>query len=179
MAGDQNAKHIDWNSRLTTTRGRLLRDYADRKSCLIYGPDSPTTIPYNPSAIPDVLDIVITKNLVTLVSLTVCSALTSDQLPVLIDTMCRSSFLPLPDRPDFELADWTRFQECLEEKLPSNLELRDKEAVDTCVGELSSAILSAIEVATFKSRPRSDQRPPLPATIQDEICLKNRFRRQW
>ena len=25
MARDLNAKHVDWNSRLTTTRGRLLR----------------------------------------------------------------------------------------------------------------------------------------------------------
>jgi endonuclease/exonuclease/phosphatase family metal-dependent hydrolase len=179
MAGDLNAKHVDWNSRLTTTRGRLLRDYADRKSCLIYGPDSPTSIPCNPSAIPDVLDIVLTKNIVTPVSLTLCSALSSDHLPVLIDTMCRSSFLTLPDRPDFKRADWTRFQECLEEKLPSNPEIRGKEAVDRCVGELSSAILSDIEVATPKSRPRSDPRPPLPATIQDEIRLKNRLRRQW
>jgi endonuclease/exonuclease/phosphatase family metal-dependent hydrolase len=179
MAGDLNAKHVDWNSGLTTTRGRLLRDYADRRSCLIYGPDSPTTIPYNPSATPDVLDIVLTKNLVTPVNLTVCSALSSDHLPVQIDTMCRSSFLTLPDRPDFKRTDWTRFQECMEKKLPSNLELRDKEAVDTCVRELTSAILGAIEVATPKRRPRSDPRPPLPASIQDEIRLKNRLRRQW
>ena len=179
MAGDLNAKHVDCNSRLITTRDRLLRDYADRRSCLIYGPDSPTTISYNPSATPDVLDIVLTKNLVTPVNLTVCSALSSDHLPVLTDTMCRSSFLTLPDRPDFKRADWTRFQECLEEKLPSNPELRDKEAVDAFVRELTSANLGATEVATPKSRPRSDPRPPLPASIQDEIRMKNRLRRQW
>ena len=57
MAGDLNAKHVDWNPRLTTTSSRIMLKYADRKSCLIYGPDSPTTIPYKPSAIPDVLDI--------------------------------------------------------------------------------------------------------------------------
>jgi hypothetical protein len=46
MAGDLKAKHMDWNSRLITVRVSLLRDYADRNSCLIYGPDSPTTAPY-------------------------------------------------------------------------------------------------------------------------------------
>jgi hypothetical protein len=61
MAGDLNAKHVDWNSRLTTRRGKLLRDYADENSCLIFGPDTPTTNPYNPSATPDVLDIAVTK----------------------------------------------------------------------------------------------------------------------
>ena len=81
----------------------------------------------------------------TPLSLTVCSELSSDHLPVLIDNTCRSSFLTLPDRPDFKRADWTKFQECLEEKLPTNPELHDKEAVDACVGDLSSAIPSAIE----------------------------------
>jgi hypothetical protein len=59
MAGDLNAKHKDWNCRLTTARESLLHDYADRNSCLIYGPDSPTTAPYTHNATPDVLDIVV------------------------------------------------------------------------------------------------------------------------
>jgi hypothetical protein len=61
MAGDLNAKHVDWNSRLTTTRRKLLRDHDSGKSRLTYGPDSHTTVPYNSSATPDVLDIVITN----------------------------------------------------------------------------------------------------------------------
>jgi hypothetical protein len=40
MAGEINAKHVDWNTRLTTRRGKLLRDYADEKSCLIFGPNT-------------------------------------------------------------------------------------------------------------------------------------------
>jgi len=63
MAGDLNAKYEDWNSRLKTRRGKYLRDYADENSCLTLGRDLPTTNPYNPSVNPDVLDIVITKNL--------------------------------------------------------------------------------------------------------------------
>jgi hypothetical protein len=35
MAGDLNAKRVDWNSRLIMTRGKLLRDYASGNSCLI------------------------------------------------------------------------------------------------------------------------------------------------
>ena len=62
-----NAKHVDWNSRLIT-RDRLWRDYADKNSCLIYGSSTPTTVPYNSSATPDVLDIAIIKDLVTHVS---------------------------------------------------------------------------------------------------------------
>jgi hypothetical protein len=58
MAGDLNAKHTDWDSKLNTARGgALLRDYTDRNACLIYGPDSPTTVPYQQNINPDVLDI--------------------------------------------------------------------------------------------------------------------------
>jgi hypothetical protein len=59
MAGDLDAKHTDWNFRLITARGSLLLDHADRNSCMIYGPDSPTTAPYTHNATPDVLDIIV------------------------------------------------------------------------------------------------------------------------
>jgi hypothetical protein len=45
MAADLNAKHTNWNW-LTIARVSLLRDYAIRNTCLMYGPDSPTTAPY-------------------------------------------------------------------------------------------------------------------------------------
>jgi len=63
MAGDLNAKHVDWNSRLSTRREKLLRDDAGENSCLIFGPNTPKTNPYNLSVTPDNLDIVITINL--------------------------------------------------------------------------------------------------------------------
>jgi hypothetical protein len=52
LAGDLNAKHRDWNSRLTTARGSLLRDDANRNTCSIYGLDSPTTAPYTLTLLP-------------------------------------------------------------------------------------------------------------------------------
>jgi hypothetical protein len=167
------------NSRLTILRGKLLRDYADRHSCLIHETDSPTTVPYNPSASPDVLDIAVTENLPTPVYLTACSALSSDHLPVLIDTRCRSSFLNLLDRPDFRRTDWSKFHACLDNNIPFNSETADEASIDTCVENLTNAISGALELSTPKSRPRADPRPPIPARIRDEIRLKNRLRRRW
>jgi len=43
MAGDLSAKHLDWNPS-PTTRGSLLCGYTCENSCLIYGPDTPTTV---------------------------------------------------------------------------------------------------------------------------------------
>jgi hypothetical protein len=51
--------------------------------------------------------------------------------------------------------------------------------IDTCVEEMSSAILEALAASNPQSRPADDPRPPIPAGIEDEIRLKNRVRRQW
>jgi len=173
IAGDLNAKHVDWKSRLNTRRAKLLRDYGDENSCLIFGPDSPTTNPHNPLVTPDVLDIVITKNLSFLLYLISCSALSSDHLPVLIDTAFRSSFHHPPDRPD-----WTNFQTQLEELIPFYSELHEM-VISTCVENFSNAVLKALAASTPKRRPRDYPRPPITAGILEEIRLKNRLRRQW
>ena len=151
LAGDLNAKHVDWNSRLSTRREKFLRDYTDENSCLIFGPDTPTINPYNPSATPDVLDIILTKELPSLMYLT------SYHLQVIIDIMCRSSFLDPPDRPDFSRTYWTNFQARLEDEIPINPELKNGVAINTCVENLSGVVLKAL-AATPKSRPCDDPR---------------------
>jgi hypothetical protein len=118
---------VDWNSRLTTRRGKLLRDYADENSCLFFGPE---TLTNNPFATPDVLDIMITKNLLFPVYLTSCSALISDHLPVLIDTACGTSFHYPPDRADFRHTDYAYFQNYLEDEFPFDLDLQNEMATD-------------------------------------------------
>jgi hypothetical protein len=179
LAGDLNAKHVDWNSRLVTSRGKLLRDYADGNVCLIFGPDSPTTSPYNPSATPDVLDIVVTRDLPFSVTLTSCTALSSDHLPVLIDTGCRSTFHHPPDRPDVRRTDWAKFQTHLEAQIPLKPELHNGKDIDAWVEKLSGAITGALTASTPKRRPHGDPRTQIPTGIQDVIRLKNRLRRRW
>jgi hypothetical protein len=101
MAGDSNAKHVDWNSGLITT-GRLVHYYIAQNSLCI------GRIAYNHTLqILDTTDvaIVITKDVVTPGYLTICSTLSSDHLPILIDMQSRSSFLNLPDHMDIKRTD--------------------------------------------------------------------------
>jgi len=178
-AGDLNAKHVDWNSRLNTRREKLLRVYTDENSWLIFGTGTTSTDPCNLSATPHVLDIVITKDLSFPVCLTSCSALSSDHLPVLIETSCRSSFQHPPDCTDFWRTDWSNFQTHLEDQIPFDPKLISGMAKDTCVENFSGAVLKALAASTPKCRPRDEPRPPIPNVIQDEIRLKNRLGRQW
>jgi hypothetical protein len=147
LAGDLNARHVDWNYRLRTRRGKLVRDYVDGNSCLIFGLDTPSTSLYNPSANPDVLGIVITRDLSS-VHLTLCYARRSDHLPVLIENMFCSSFQDPPDRPDFRRTDTAKFQTHLEAEIPFNPELHNAVAIDACVQNLSSTVLKALATST-------------------------------
>jgi len=110
IAGDLYTKHVNWKSRLNTTRGKLLRNYADENSCLIFGPHTPTTKTLKSSAPPEVLDIMMGKDLQIPVYLSSCSALSSDNLPVLIYIECLSSFHHPPLLPDFRRTDWAKLR---------------------------------------------------------------------
>ena len=160
-------------------RGKRQLDYAGGNSCLIFGPDTPTTNTHNPLAIPNVLYVVITKNLTSRVYLTSCSALSSDHLPVLIETTCRSSFQHPPDRPNFSPTDRAKFQTHFEDQIAFHPELHDGMAIDNLVEYFFRAVLGALAASTHKRRPRADPRPLIPAGIQVEIRMKNRLRRQW
>ena len=83
----------------------------------------------------------ITRDLHYPIDLTFCSTLSSDHLPVLIDTRCRSSFHNPPDGPDVRRTDWANFQEHLEAKIPLNPELLNSMDIDACVGNFSNVIL--------------------------------------
>jgi hypothetical protein len=148
MAGNLNAKHVDWKSMLSTIRSWLLRDYASEHSCLFYGPDTPTTIVCNTSATPDVLD-----QRPSHPNLTTCWALRSDHVSVLISTKCCSSFLKLPDLSQIRRTDWVKFQVYLEDRLPSTTKLRKEMEIGTCVEELSSVIVEALATSVPRSPP--------------------------
>jgi hypothetical protein len=95
-----------------------------------------------------------------------------------MDTRCRSSFLNLPDHPDFRRTNWVKFQACLEDRLPCTPILRSGVEIDTCVKEVSSAITEALAASAPGDALLTIHGPP-PARIQDDISLKHRLRRLW
>jgi hypothetical protein len=78
-----------------------------------------------------------------------CSALSSDPLPILIGTKCRSSFFNPPDCPDLK-TDWSKFYACPEAGLPSNLDLPNEVVIDTCVKKLLDAVSKVLAETPFK-----------------------------
>jgi hypothetical protein len=55
----------------------------------------------------------------------------------------------------------------------------DEQEIDKCLEELTSAIHEATAASAPRRRPCADPWPLLLASIQDDVRLKNRLRRQW
>ena len=62
LDGDLNATYKDWNSILSSPRGVLLREFTAANSCIVHGPDSPTTVLRCSTVMTGVLDIVVVQD---------------------------------------------------------------------------------------------------------------------
>ena len=83
LAGDLNAKHIDWHSKVINGNGRRLRQYSNKIGFEVNAPTSPTRIPPVEGHPPDVLDVVAFKNAIISPDIEVAHELSSDHLPIL------------------------------------------------------------------------------------------------
>ncbi|GJQ70734.1 hypothetical protein Trydic_g667 [Trypoxylus dichotomus] len=82
LAGDLNAKHLSWNSRWTNATCTCLRRFADDLHLLVDATAEPTIFPHNGP--PDILDIMVMKDVAQFRQLTVLNELSSAHNPVLL-----------------------------------------------------------------------------------------------
>jgi hypothetical protein len=100
-----------------------------------------------------------TKDLPSPVHLTSCSAQISDDVPIIIHTICCLSYLHALDHHDFKHTDSASFQACLEDEILIQLDLCNRVAIDTCIENLFGAVMKALAASTPKS-PRVKTRGP-------------------
>ena len=157
----------------------LLCDYATKNSCVVYGPNTWTTVPYYSSATTDVLDIVITKDVFTPVYLIMCFALSSDYLHIQNYTLCWSYFLNRspPDRTD--LRTLVQIPGLPRSWAPIQPEAPEMRWLLTRVSRNCQAIFRKWWQSPLPRVAHDDPWPPITACIQGEKILKNRLRRQW
>lgn len=174
LAGDLNAKHPSWNSRLANRNGRILRDFADVRTVFVDGPVEPTH--YGPRGRPDVLDVVVLQDVAMLHQLNVVSELSSDHNPVLMflgeeakerdrTVECTTS------------VSWPAFSDHLGSSMGPIPRIESPDDLEESVGWFSSCITNSIQYATNVSRIK-DRRDILPPPVKDLIRRRNRARRR-
>ena len=99
---------------------------------------------FNSANLTDVLDIVV-KDFVLPVTLTVCHALSSDHLPLLVNTPCRSSFQVPPALPNLKRVDWAHFQDHLAAGIPGEIRIEIMQDIDASIETLTKAFRTPCE----------------------------------
>ena len=175
IGGDLNAKHNNWNSRVTNTRGRALDLLSRKIGFTVAGPTEPT---HYSGGLGDILDIFILKDVNVSFELETVVALSSDHNPVLMrlgDEVM--SIQPLP-RYNYRKTDWRRYQTVLADKVETTTITTTVE-LDAAVEKLTAAILAARDASTPLATKSRCSIFDLPPSIVLAIKEKNRYRRLW
>ncbi|GJQ75498.1 hypothetical protein Trydic_g17585 [Trypoxylus dichotomus] len=174
LAGDLNAKHPTWNSRLTNASGKCLRRFADDFNLVVDASTEPTIYPHNGQ--PDVLDIVVMKNVNHFHQLTVLNELSSDHNPVLLQLG-----QPTPeeeDTPTRHSVSWPAFTDHLSNNMGPIERIEDVTQLEAAVQTVTDRVLESVQYAT-NIIPIHDNRAFIPREIKDLIRQKNQLRRRW
>lgn len=145
-AGDFNAKHKIWGCNATNTKGRLLNNAADQGGFQINAPEEPTH--WNGSDRPDILDIIIYKNIIPEISnLKVTHELNSDHWPILFEIGRPNLNLTL--RQLIKFTDWKLFQNTLENHkyIPP---IKESSSLDAAAVQFTENIKTALKAATIE-----------------------------
>jgi retron-type reverse transcriptase len=178
LAGDLNAKHQSWNSRVSNPRGRALRNLLDHLGDInVIAPPGPTYIPDDNRHRPDVLDIALCRNLVFPVTAVNVNDLSSDHTPVLL-TIDAAPTTSLPPAMTTVKTDWEKFRQLVSERFTPFREPADAAELDESVRQLHDLLSSSIADAAVPVPPKGSK-PKLPHDIRQAIRRRNWLRRRW
>jgi retron-type reverse transcriptase len=172
-AGDFNAKHQAWGSRVANRNGRILYELADAIDLLVEAPPEPTY--YSPQGHrADTLDIALLKNVPLQTRLHVVNALDSDHLPVLMHIGDEANDENL--NTQVQTTNWPLFAENLETDFGPIPRIESVEDLENAAGVFEEKITTAMTNST-RNRVEPRQKESLPQWIIDLIRTKNRARR--
>lgn len=180
VAGDWNAKHTMWGSRIITPKGRNLLRTIQNKSLSFLSTGQPTYWPTDLNKIPDLLDFAITKGISLLHSKIESNLDLSSDHSVLIITVSTDVIQnqPIPKLCSRK-TNWAMFQEILNTSLNLNIRLKEPADIEEAVQYLTTTLQDAAWIAT----PMDDISHPevnnIPLYIKELVQEKRRARGRW
>lgn len=174
IAGDLNAKHPTWNSRIANANGKILRSFTDRESVSVDAPVDHTYFPPDGERRSDVLDVVVIKDVELVHRVTTLNELSSDHLPVLLELGHGEG----PRAPVASSISWPAFTDHLQQNLGPIRQISDAQELDEAVERFTVTIGESLRFATNTFAAR-DRKWALPRPLRELISERNRVRRAW
>ncbi|CAH4027490.1 unnamed protein product [Pieris brassicae] len=178
MAGDWNAKHPAWNSRVENPRGRRLLHDAETLDFSVSGPDMPTHYPDQANHREDTLDIVVHQGLTCQMTQDVIvDEFLSDHLPVVVTLLDAAPKMAPRTPPRRRCIDWRVFERALDEA-PQPRPPDTPASINESATSFTVLLQSALAAATTE-RPLPTTYTQLPPRLLALIRRKRALRRRW
>lgn len=181
-AGDYNAKHKHWGSRLVNPKGKQLYNaIINASNKLDYAsPGRPTYWPTDPKKLPDLIDFAVTKNFPrNLIRAESLSDLSSDHSPVLFNILQRPETVEQTLRLTSKRTNWLKYRKYVS----SHIELNPCLNVETNIDSSAIALETVIVAAARTSTPQTPNAPynfkKTNLQIEQLVHEKRRLRREW
>jgi len=139
IGADFNAKHLNWGSRHTNTRGRSLLRVLSSSHAKTITTDAPTYWPTHANRHPEILDFFM-SNLPNHIKTqtTNLNDPASDHTPVLLQINTQA-----PSKPSFKQINWPKFRNILSNNTNLNIKLKTKKHINMAITSLTENILLA------------------------------------
>lgn len=177
-AGDYNAKHLYWGSRLTSPKGRQLLQAISNLNLDVVSSGRPTHWPSDPNKIPDLIDFAILNNIRReQLFLESSYDLSSDHSPVFV------TYTFLPMRVDTisypnKRTKWPKYKAYVNTHLSLNIPLRTETDLQLAIDSFNDIVATAVQKFTPNSK-NNRKHNSYPRSITDLISEKRELRRQW
>lgn len=167
IAGDLNAKHPSWNSRTINNYGRKLQQLTTTNNIQTLAPTDPTF--YGPIGRPDVLDMILHKDIPRNITTQTIPELSSDHNPILIEV---GYHMHQPNLTTKSRIDWPHFKEHISNSLKlKNLNKSPEELEENCTN-FARCITIALEKSTITTTRTVKQNGDIPIRIKTLIREK-------
>lgn len=179
LGGDFNAKHLDWGSRVTLTRGRELRQAIRELGCNFHSTGNPTYWPTDTNKLPDLLDFFITKKVSSnFISTEDCHDLDSDHSAVILklsEDIVKKATKPVLTNSS---TDWVSFRLELDSKIDLSISLQTIEDLE----DASEKFIKLIQDSAWANTKIRNSRKIVttyPEHILNKVREKRRARKRW
>ncbi|KAK9887253.1 hypothetical protein WA026_021104 [Henosepilachna vigintioctopunctata] len=168
-AGDLNAKHRAWNSRVTNAAGKQLLEIANENDLIIAAPSEHTHLCTGTNTT-DLLDIAVIQNVRWAYRLETIMDLSSDHLPVILELETGVE----EKRRTIMKTNWLRYKERLRAK---KRDIQNTEQLEEAIEDIENRIKNAVEEATTTTEVTS--REPIPKNLKILLIQKRSALRKY
>lgn len=179
LGGDFNAKHLDWGSRVTLTRGKELRQAIRELGCNFHSSGNPTYWPTDLNKLPDLVDFFISKRVSSnFISMEDSHDFNSDHSAVILKLSENVVMKPTKPRLTNTSTDWLSFKHELDAKIDLSVPLSTFDELEIASEDFMKLIQNSAwhNTRTIDARPTSTS---YPEYILNKVKEKRRARKRW